>query len=310
MAIVLKLLTLFLTTTVFAAGYNGRVEFSNQEKTKHKREIQVFVNIASGCLEDFQREHIEFYRSHCRSVEGQKVCLSKYYGERRYSKKRNARRADGKPLQYLPEALAEAGFPDSYVDLMEANSCVGMALTCLKQAFLATDQEGVWLKLRQFSRDNGVSGVAIQHALGQLGWRTYYWNPSPLETIERDTKTWDREETNWQSKGGHFARYKSVRDKGTYWYNTVDDKSSLVGFGRGEPELLKRVPFWVGTANTGYHVFPGTFADVVEAHSTRPITAEDNLEFSRFAPFATGGGPRWTDVEKYRSGLISVPPIF
>ena len=94
----------------------------------------------------------------------------------------------------------------------------------------------------------------------------------------------------------------------TYWYNKVDNKTDMVGFGNGEPEVLQNAPFWVGTANTGYHVFPGTYGDVVEAHSTRHITSVDNLEFSRFAPFAQGGGPRWTNTEKYRSGLIAIPP--
>ncbi len=94
----------------------------------------------------------------------------------------------------------------------------------------------------------------------------------------------------------------------TYWFNKVDNKTDMVGFGTAEPKVLQTAAFWIGTANTGYHVFPGTFGDVVEAHSTRHITAIDNLEFSRFSPFATGGGPRWTKTEKYRSGLIALPP--
>jgi hypothetical protein len=66
----------------------------------------------------------------------------------------------------------------------------------------------------------------------------------------------------------------------------------------------------VGIAHAGYHVFPGRKGDVIEAHSMRNIAARDNIEFSEFNPLATGGGPRWTNSEKYRSGLIVVPEDF
>jgi hypothetical protein len=40
------------------------------------------------------------------------------------------------------------------------------------------------------------------------------------------------------------------------------------------------------------------------------MIARDNIEVSAFNPLATGGGPRWTRSEKYRSGLIAVPADF
>jgi hypothetical protein len=36
----------------------------------------------------------------------------------------------------------------------------------------------------------------------------------------------------------------------------------------------------------------------------------ENIEFSKFNPLASGGGPRWTASLKYRSGLICVPSDF
>ena len=299
---------LFLLSWPSLADYNGSVSFSSVEKDYHAQQIDDFVEIAARCLQNYQTEHLNFYENNCRTVNGKRVCLSKFYGERRYSKKKGAKRPDGKPLVYLKDALIDAGFPTSYFEEMENTSCVGMALDCLKQAFRGTQQNNVWQRVLRFTKDNGVGGTALQEALRELGWKVYYWNPAPEATIIADMKRWDEEEKNWQSKGWHSYRYRRVKSRGTYWYNTVDDSEALVGFGRGEPELLQDIPFWVGTAHTGYHVFPGTYGDVVEAHSTRHITSKDNLEFSRFSPFARGGGPRWTRTEKYRSGLIATPP--
>ena len=81
-----------------------------------------------------------------------------------------------------------------------------------------------------------------------------------------------------------------------------------MGFGKKTPYLTSQTKFWVGIANGGYHVFPGTYLNVVEAHSTRHITSIDNLEFSDFNPLASGGGPRWSRTEKYVSGMIAIPP--
>ena len=290
-------------------AYKGSINFSSTEVTKHKDNINDFLNVAATCLENYQEEHLSFYEANCKMVRGKEVCVSKFYGERRYSKLKNQYRPDGTPLEFLGTALNKVGFPQSFMNKMENTSCVGMALDCLKQAFYATNQESSWNKLIKYTRDNGVGGTALQDGLSRLGWKTYYWNPAPKATILTDMKRWDAEEKSWQSKGHHAYRYNRVMKNNTYWFNKIDNKTDLVGFGNSEPKVLQNIPFWVGTAHTGYHVFPGTFGDVVEAHSTRHITSVDNLEFSRFSPFAPGGGPRWTKTEKYRSGLIVIPPV-
>ena len=99
-----------------------------------------------------------------------------------------------------------------------------------------------------------------------------------------------------------------LRARSTYWYNKVDDFKEFVGFDQTTPERLFKSPFWIGTAHTGYHVFPGTYETVIEAHSTRHITSINNLERSEFSPMRPGGGPRWAPKQKYRSGLIALPP--
>lgn len=295
----------FISPFSFGAKYNGDIEFSQQEISYHQQNIGALIESAKNCLEGFEETHFDFYENNSRVVNGKRVHLSKYYGARRYSDKPGQVRPDGYKLTWLVDALAEIGFPASDMAKMEPNSCVGMALTCLEEGFKDTNQSAQWVKIRKFTNANGVGGVALQYALRQIGWTLYYWNPSA--STESMAK-WDQEESSWASRGQHLPWYNSVKKKGKYWANTVDNSTDLVGFGDQEPEVLKDQPFWVGTANVGYHVFPGTYGKVVEAHSTRHITAIDNLEVSMFNPFANGGGPRWTPKEKYRSGLIALPP--
>ncbi len=302
-------LLIFLTQALYAQ-YKGELNFSQEEKDQHLKSITQLIDESSDCLARHKEEHLSFYRDHCiTDSRGNKKCLSKFYGERRFSMKRGARRSDGKKLQYLPTEVRRAGFPESWVSEMRSTSCVGLALQCLKEGFQKTSQSEQWEKIMTYVRINYVGGTALQDALQKIGWKIYYWNPTPLENIVEVTEKWDKEEKRWASKGYHQYRYYRVRNNSTYWYNQVDFKYDMVGFEKTTPSLLYQHPFWIGTANTGYHVFPGTFENVVEAHSTRHFTSIDNLEFSTFNPIAPGGGPRWTNTEKYRSGLIALPPL-
>ncbi len=305
-ASVITLLTLLAVSA--HADYNGSITFSTEEVTNHKEKIKELVDGAQNCLLDYKAEHKRFYNSNCVSKGGSTRCLSKYYGERRYSKKRFQRRDGGLFLTYLPTALRRAGFDRDLVNEMEPISCVGLALTCLERGFNQTGQSAQWDKIMRFVRANNVGGTSLQHALQQLGWEINYWNPASEESASERMAKWDEEENKWQSKGWHAYRYNNVMTRGTYWFNKVDNATDLVGFEKETPAKFSKYPFWVGTANTGYHVFPGTFEKVVEAHSTRHITSFDNLEFSPFNPLA-GQGPKWTPSEKYRSGLIAFPPL-
>lgn len=302
-----------LTSVLFIcsaqAAYRGSVSFSSQEIANHARQTRKLVSVAKDCLEQYKRSHLDFYRSHClRLSNGKTRCLSKYYGDRRFTKKRVEYRSDGKRLSSLSAELRKYGFNPSLINQMESTSCVGMAIQCLGRGFKATGQNAQWKKIQRFYRANAVGGTSIQYALAQIGWKTFYWNPESASTIDSETRKWDAQEANWKSKGWHNYRLRTVTNSNRYWFNYIDDKYSMVGFEDGTPSILYNVPFWVGTAHTGYHVFPGTYQYVIEAHSTRGITSKDNLEFSQFAPMKQGGGPRWTATEKYRSGMIVLPP--
>lgn len=194
-------------------------------------------------------------------------------------------------------------------------SCVDLTRRCLGSAFDAVGMEETWDKIDAHVRANGVSGVEMQKALVELGWVSLYWNPDPSQN-----EAWDEEDKVltpleptrvWMPVwGGHHLRYLAAMRKNDYYGIPIRDNRTLVGFGRQTPANFKKVPFFVGTAHSGYHVFPGTMGQVVEAHSVRALSSKDNLEFTNFNPLdqENHGGPVWTRTEKYRSGVIVIPP--
>lgn len=271
------------------AGFEGSVEFTAEEKAAHARHCDRIVKVARRYLENVWTEHQAFYRRHG---------VSKYYGDRNTAlDTRNERIA----------ALRQAGAPASLVDQLQPTSCVGLTMIALRTGFQDPRDpalDSAWEKINRFARANALDGSALLDALQKLGWKIYYWNPNPA-----DNARWDREEANWRSKGWHGYRYATVMNRGTYYFNKVDDRQTLVGFGDRPPRAVLDVPFFVGVAHTGYHVFPGFEGTVIEAHSTRRLDSIHNLESNPFNPLGSGGAPRWTPSEKYRSGLIGIPPV-
>ena len=59
------------------------------------------------------------------------------------------------------------------------------------------------------------------------------------------------------------------------------------------------------SAHLGYHVFPGTYGQIIEGHSTRIVNDPETLQTSPFNPLVLGGGPRGGP---YKSGIVAVPP--
>lgn len=300
----------FISTGQSIAKFKGSISFSPAEKASHFLKSSEQVQIAKDCLEGYKKEHLDFFYSHCKEYQGQTVCLSKFYGDQRYSMARNQHTATGEELTYIGDELENYGFDQSLISQMESMSCVGLALKCLSKSFYQIDQGHLWRRILAFTNLNNVDGSATQEGLRALGWKVFYWNPTPKNDLLRRARIWDEEELTWRSKGYHAYRWIIMNRTGVYWNNTVDDYKTLVGFESGTPTFLNQVPFWMATAHTGFHVFPGTYERVVEAHSLRSIIDISILEFNFFAPMnqAGGGGPRWFSRGKYRSGLIAVPP--
>ncbi len=272
--------------------------FSWAEKQRHLEVIDTITRTAAECLNETYDEHVNFYEQHG---------VSKFYGERR---RQHQSRAG------LIKELERFGQPASLVDELVPTACITLALNCLEEGFVAAGQQSTFKKIIDYLKiDNKVYGTDLQNMLQALGWQTLYWNPKP----SNNTK-WDAEDKRlnplkpgrqWMPVwGGHAYRYRNVMNKNQYYGIKIDDKETLVDFGTRVPDSFKQHPFFIGTAHAGYHVFPGTFGRVIEAHSTRPLNAFDNLEFSPFNPLASGGGPRRTRSEKYRSGVIVVPPVY
>lgn len=285
---ILALLLVIARPLASFAGFNGSVDFTAAEKAAHARHIGTITKVSRQYLEDVWKEHLAFYK---------KYRVSKFYGDRNLALNTRAERI---------AALRAAGAPASLIDQLQPTSCVGLTLTALGQGFRAPGDPALataWTKIHAYTRANDLDGCALLNALQKLGWRIAYWNPAP-----QNNEKWDAQDGNRKSKGWHAYRYYTVNKFGTYYFNKVDDKTMLVGFGTNVPSAFRSVPFFVGVAHTGYHVFPGFTGDVIEAHSTRRLDSVDNLEKSPFNPLQTGGGPRWTASEWYRSGLIGIPP--
>jgi hypothetical protein len=270
--------------------------FTPQEVRHHRDRVALIARTAADCLDRTYADHVAFFNQHR---------VSKYYGFRRYPTE-----------QSRIDALISAGKSPRLAKLQEVTACILLAKRCLREGFLAAGENATWQKIDRVMNKNGNLGTDLQVMLQQLEWEIYYWNPDP-----RKNDIWDKEDrklnplkpgTVWNPVwGGHGARFKDVKSRGLYSGKRVDNRERLVQFLTLPPAAFQSVSFFVGTAHDGYHVFPGRRGAVIEAHSMRKITDRSNLERSRFNPLQQpGGGPRWTERERYKSGLIVVPKTF
>jgi hypothetical protein len=290
----------FLLLSVFSFALNswGAVSFTSAEVKVHQEKVKTIVTVAAQCLDRIYDDHVDFHG---------RWSVSRYYGDRRQ---------DYSTRQGLIQALRKYNAPEHLVDELVPTSCVGLTMKCLSEGFAATGTKATWDKIyKELAVGQKFDGTDLQRMLQQLGWKVLYWNPDPTSNAR-----WDAEDLAlnplkpgavWNPVwGGHAYRYNQVLKKGTYYDVKVDDAKTLVGFKDAQPLAFKKAPFFIGTAHAGYHVFPGSFGTIIEAHSMRNLNSIDNLETSPFNPLATGGGPRWTKTERYRSGIMAIPPGF
>jgi hypothetical protein len=269
--------------------------FTAAERTKHRDTLDVFTDASADYLDWIFADHKAFF---------DKWGVSKYYGNRRPEHRTYAGRV---------QQLKKFGKPTFLADQQVATACILLAMQAMERGFNATGMTSTWKKIHdQLKIGQKFYGTDLQIMLQQLGWKIYYWNPDPSKNAQWDAQ--DRQLNplkpgrKWMPVwGGHALRYASAKNNGTYYHSKVDDVTALVGFKNVQPAAFRTVPVFVGIAHAGYHVFPGRRGDVIEAHSMRQMTARDNIEVAPFNPLASGGAPRWTASEKYRSGLIAVP---
>lgn len=289
---------------LFAQGWwvQAQIAFTPEEIHQNQLMSGRVSQVAAQCLEDYHNEQVLFFNE---------WHMSKFYGNRRPDYRTSAGRVAAMIRYGIPAATAA-----QIADQQKSTACITMAIDCLGKGFTAAGMASTWAKIYgQLAVGNNFYGTDLQMDLRSLGWKTYYWNPDPTSN-----KTWDQEDRQlnplasgrkWMPVwGGHEERYLEVMNRGTYYQVPIDDAKKLVGFGTKPPAAFASVPFFIGTAHAGYHVFPGRAGDVIEAHSTREINSIDNIQFSPFNPLETNGGPRWTVHEHYRSGIIVVPQDF
>ena len=274
-------------------GHAGRLDLTLDEILTHQKRVQEFALDAAYCLQWHLQKHKDFWT---------KYHISAFYGTQSpyMTMTLEQKQADLKSLNVPPEIAKE----------LSPLSCVDLSIDCLKYAFRETGQESLWQKIHKFIVDNDKDGTAVQLALQQLGWKVLYWNPDVSQN-----KVWDENEKKQSPDdefsfwGYHQERYQQVLTKHQYYFNPVDDSTSLVNFGRRLPQKFMQVPFFIGTAHTGFHVFPGFNGYVIEAHSSAVITQERTIEAGPFDPLnPKEPHPDAGGYGTYLSGLIVVPP--
>jgi len=274
------------------ASLKGSISFSESEIRLHQAGLPKIMDVASACLQKDLDDHVSFYRQ---------WGVSPFYGDQSSFAKANK---EGR-RNYLAKLRFDTRQIDFLLKTLQPTSCIGLTIKCMRQGFAAAGQAQIFAKVKAFTDLNGVTGNAMQYALQQLGWKILYWNPDVSKNAQ-----WDAQERRlfpsnpkyiW---GEHEARWRTVSRLKKYLYNKVDDATTLVNFGKTTPGVMRSVPFFVGIAHGGYHVFPGSNGQIIEAHSTRRLNDSQTVETSPFNPLTDGGGPRG----QYYSGLIAVPP--
>lgn len=304
----LSLVTL-LTLQPFAnANFKiiGTVTFTEEEKTLHKSKVAEMSEIAYSCM----NRDLQLVRSfHA------KYGFAPFYGDNgKLVKLTEAQRfvqiarEIGSSVDFVKNAV-ERGLesrPGARDGRLRNMSCVGIVMKCLSEGFRATDQATIWKKVRDLTVANGSDGTVLQHALRELGWKVYYWNPDMNRS-----EAWDREEqqrypNNNGIRGWHASRLAQIRRTQVYYKTKVDDARTLTQFGSTTPDYLRSLPLFVGTAHSGYHVFAGRRGVVIEGHAGYSHLSPNIVESAPFNPLAKNGAP---SGQMYRSGLIAVPPL-
>lgn len=271
------------------AQFAGSVEFTPEEISQHHVDVETIVPATVTCLKRDLKIHKDFHK---------RYGISAFYGDQSAFARMT--------LDQRKAELKRLRVPTRLVSQLQPTSCVGLARKCLAEGFAKASDTEIWKKVDAFLVANDLDGTALQEALRKLGWKTLYWNPDLSQNAAWDEEERSKDPTNIKRFWGyHTYRLITIQRKGMYYFNKVDDATSLVNFNRTLPRDFKAVPLFIGTAHTGFHVFPGYNGTVIEGHSVRHITSSTMIETSEFNPLTPGGGPQGLP---YRSGLFSVPP--
>ncbi len=177
--------------------------------------------------------------------------------------------------------------PPAGASLTES-SCVVWAMECAAYAFNKVGQSAVWNRVASNARRNRLKGTVLIKDLIDIGWTGIYWNPV--------SDTGDR--------GEHSFSYSVAKKSKTYYKIPIQDYvlnyrpmgSSKTTTDETGLAKLAKVPFWVGCAGGGRHVFCGTGKKVSEFHWTSPATDTHAMELVSLQTYP------------WLSGIIVIPP--
>jgi len=313
--------TLFASLQATAASYKGELAFTPEEKAAHVLGLSKITEGVTSCLNGELERHKYFM---------ERIGISAFYGEQGSFNLKKIIGPDGKEITVRTTTeekraqIRELGFEESLArqlvpdvackisekkcNMLQPTSCIGLANKCLRVGFENAGQGEIWKKLHAYVKANGVAGDALLDGLQKLGWKIYFWAPNARLLPQYDLE----ERRNYPGNprgawGQHALSYQAVTTKGRYYRNTVDDGTSLVNFGASTPDLVRRAPLFVGIAHLGYHVFSGSYGQIVEGHSARPLSDNNTVESEPFNPGAENGGPHGGP---FRSGIMALPPTF
>ncbi len=195
----------------------------------------------------------------------------------------------GEGSQYTPVAGAS----------QVKSSCISWAMECTGAAFRAAGQGALWDTIASRTRAAHLRGMVLADALVRIaGWKGVYWNPDTANPCDGEPE--------------HPFSYVVARSNSTYYNVRIEDlvidfrpttlpmlhapvtrprEADLRGI-----QALAHVPFWVGCARGGAHVFCGTRVMVSEFHVANDATDRNAIEL--------------VPLQRYDwlSGIICVPP--
>lgn len=171
------------------------------------------------------------------------------------------------------------------------SSCVVWAMECAEAAFNGAGQGVIWQGIARTTRAAQLRGTVLVDALVRTaGWTGIYWNPDTRNPADRQDE--------------HPYSYGVARRQSTYYRIPVRDfvvNYSPTAGGSTALDLsghkkLEQVPFWIGCARGGRHVFCGTRGLVSEFHWN---AGPSNPKAIENVPLRGYG---------WLSGIICVPP--
>jgi hypothetical protein len=176
------------------------------------------------------------------------------------------------------------------------------ALKHVKAAYAAAGKKERGEQIDRIVESRRDAAEVLIVELQKDGWHSIYWNPDVNAPDEVNEGKKSLHERSWQeaSRGEYMngkikVDYSLVNYRPSKRSKTKKNTSSL--------RKLKRVPFWIGMANYGKHVFVGYHGHVSEAYSMEMPTSPRLIMDSEFANWSGS-----YKSEKLLSGIIMVPP--